>query len=82
MFGNSASGDGTLVTAGFDSTTTPELEQVGEKGANVALAVRGAKSGLSEAKHFVTLLGKTIGGGTSTVNGVTPATALEIQLWQ
>jgi hypothetical protein len=32
--------------------------------------------------NFITLFAKTIGGGTSTIYGTTPATSLEIQLWQ
>src|SRR5262249_1037169 len=68
MFSNNTGGGGTLVTAGFDGTT-PEAEVVGEKGANESLAVRGSKSGLTEDKHFVTLLAKTITGGTSTIFG-------------
>lgn len=74
----------TLVTAGFGVSTvgSPETETAGEKGNNVALGVRGSKSGLPEGANFITLFAKTIGGGTSTIYGTTPATSLEIQLWQ
>lgn len=84
MFGNNTVGDGTLVTAGFNPATSiaPEPEVAGQKGNNIALGVHGSKAGLSEGQRFITLLAKTIGGGTSTVYGATPATSLEIQLWQ
>jgi hypothetical protein len=81
MYGNNTVGDGTLVTAGFDGTT-PEIEVAGEKGNNISLGVHGSKAGLSEGKHFITLLAKGIGGGASTIYGTTPATSLEIQVWQ
>jgi hypothetical protein len=81
MFGNSGVGSGTLVSAGFDGTT-PEAQVVGEKGTNAPLAVHGTKSGLTENVHTITLLAKTLTGGTSTIFGTTPATTLEIQLWQ
>ena len=81
MFGNNTIGDGTRVTAGFDGTT-PETETPEQKGNNIALGVRGSKSGLTEGKNFVTLPAKTIGGSTSTIYGATPATSLETQVWQ
>lgn len=84
MFDNSTPGDRTLVSAGFDPATmpVPEPEVVGQKGATMPLALRGAKSGLAEGFHTITLVAKTIGGGTSTILGTTSATSLEIGLWQ
>lgn len=83
MFGNNASSGGTLVGASIDAAASvPLTEVVGEKGLNAPLSVQGSVSGLSEGKHFITLYTKTMGAGTSTIFGTTPATSLEIQLWQ
>jgi hypothetical protein len=83
---NNTSSDGTAVTAGFDGTT-PETEETAIINAvgsliTVPASAHGSKTGLSEGKHYITLLGKAITGGTSTVFGTTPVTSLEARVPQ
>ena len=83
MFSNNTGGGGTLVGAGFSAiSSVPAAEIIGEKGSNAPLSVHGAVSGLTEDVHYITLLAKTLTGGTSTITGTTPPTTAEIQLWQ
>jgi hypothetical protein len=88
MMGNGTASDGTAVSAGFDVTgNTPETEQSAflapaSGGMSSNASVRGSKTGLTEDKHFVTLLGKSLTGGTSTFYGTTPQTSLEAVIRQ
>jgi hypothetical protein len=86
MMSNSIGTDGVAATAGFDSAT-PETEETAAVNPLTAvggfpLAVTGSKTGLSESKHFITVLGKTITGGTAKFFGSTPDTSLEIRIPQ
>jgi hypothetical protein len=86
MFKNSTNAAVVSVSAGFDSTTVPEVEEVGLINGAAAviippLCLTGSKSGLSEGKHFITLLAKC-SAGTTTIYGTTPVTYLEIAIPQ
>jgi len=82
MAANGTGGDGWNVGAGFDSTSTAQTEKTGSNNGGTTqlpFALSGAAS-LSEGKHFVTLLAKSITGGTTTV--YSSATSLEALPWQ
>jgi hypothetical protein len=88
MMNNSVAMDGVAATAGFDaSAPTPETEETAAVNPvtilrGFPLAVSGSKTGLSEGKHFITMLGKAITGGTAKYFGTTPDTSLEIRIPQ
>lgn len=88
MMKNGTSGDGAAVSAGFDPTPLVETEESAvvnptlSVGGGVPASVNGSKAGLSEGKHYITLLGKAITGGTATFFGSTPHTSLEIRIPQ
>jgi hypothetical protein len=85
MMGTGTAGDGVAVSAGFDGTTaeTEETAAVVNVASNKSpVGLRGSKSGLSEGKHYITLLAKAITGGTATVFGTAPATSLEANVYQ
>ncbi|HWY14445.1 MAG TPA: hypothetical protein VNX86_04805 [Rhizomicrobium sp.] len=86
---NTSNADGWNVSAGFDSTTTAETENAaglnppGSAGQLMPLTVDGAKSGLSEGKHYITLLAEAITGGTAQLCGNSPGvTSLEVSIPQ
>ena len=51
-------------------------------GGGYPVSAKGSKTGLTEGKHAITLLGKTITGGTATFFGSVPHTSLEIRIPQ
>jgi len=86
---NSTGGDGAAATAGFDlpSAAPPPIEQTGAINAfnpvnGFSFSVRGSKSGLTEGRHVITLLGKAINGGIAKYFGTVPPTSLEISIPQ
>jgi hypothetical protein len=87
MMKNGTANDGAAVTAGF-STNTPETEESASinapfsVGSGFPISVNGSKTGLTEGKHSITLLGKAITGGTATFFGSVPHTSLEIRIPQ
>lgn len=88
MMSNSIGTDGVAASAGFDSSAPiPETEEAAAVNpltsvGGFPLAVAGSKTGLSEGKHFITVLGKTITGGTAKYFGSVPDTSLEIRIPQ
>jgi hypothetical protein len=78
MMANDTVSDGEEVSVGFDGTT-PEIEQ--NKSGNggtiqMPFGMSGVKFGLSEGKHKITLLAKSITGGTTTI--YSEPTSLEV----
>jgi len=68
---NGTLGDGCLTSVGVDGTTNQTEQQEFVQpvaGYDVPLGLDGRAAGLSEGKHYITLLGATLTGGTCTWN--------------
>lgn len=86
MVSTSAASNVVQITAGFDSTTVGESEEIGTVVSAVTqkpvLTVTGAKTGLTEGAHYVTVLGKQLTSGTLKLYGTNPITSLEVSIPQ
>ena len=88
MVKNNTGGDGAALSVRFDAMTPVEPQETGMINSIVAtnglpFSDSGSKSDLTEGKHYATLVGKAITGGTVTVFGNTaPAASLTVRIPQ
>lgn len=87
MIKNGTAGDGAAVTARFDAMTPVEAEEIAVLNPTTViggfpLAAKGSKTGLSEGKHYITLVAKVLTGGTATLFGTTRVTTVEVAIPQ
>ena len=83
--GNGTAGSGCKFTVGFDSATAETeiagfVNPSGVSGGRQTVTVTGTKIGLTETNHYVTLLARSVTGGTCTINAAT--TQLSAFVWQ